>query len=89
MQKREILFCHFIALIAAKGLHWNPVFKRHYWQCVVQIETILMVIGDPPGSLSLYRMSRLEIGAWMTLRAMILLRTKLFSSMSNVIMGDI
>ena len=46
-------------------------------------------IGDPPGSLGLCQMSRLETGAYVTLRTMILLRTRLFSCMSNEIMDDI
>ena len=29
--------------IVAKGLHWSTVFKRHHMQCVVQIETILII----------------------------------------------
>ena len=32
---KKRIFCHFIALVEAKGLHWNPVFKRHslYTMC--------------------------------------------------------
>ena len=48
----------------------------------------MALIGDPPGSLDLYQMSRLEVGAWVTLRIMILLRTRSFSCMSSKIMGD-
>ena len=52
---------------------------------------VIVGIGDPPGSLGLCQMRRLELGAYpsLSLRIMILLRTKLFSCMSNEIMGDI
>ena len=44
--KKEIFFSHSIALIVAKGLHWNSMFKRHYKQytmcCSNQIETRLI-----------------------------------------------